>query len=326
MAQKLKIPGWIIPISAVVAVVLLVALFCVLKSEASTPCGSTYPINAMKQMDKEEEFKLYQRIDQVTNPSLSLSSMSKAIKLDGRTLFENSIKANLAFPYGAIFQKYNYVVCGEDPKGRDPDNRTIRVAEWQAGVDFNGISACPRRDFIPQKPMDMINFFPDDNDDDISMGLRKRQDGSSGLISRQSPCLLESLDSQLKAGLLDAISKHYMIAQGMGTTIAGFDPSDPGKWSSTKVRYAGEIIVDVKNCVYGLNNNSGTYLPKGRDAASGRDELQTMADLFSDTLGVSPAFVIDIKFMDGKRSERRYIPANAGRRPTKIQGAPPVCP
>ena len=133
----------------------------------------------------------------------------------------------------------------------------------------------------------MINIFPEE-----------KNTKNLSLKGQQTPCWLDGLDpdpeekklkSKVKTGLLDAISKHYMIAQGKGKSIKDFDAD---KWSKTRVRYAGEIIVDVKNCQYWLNNGSGTYKPKGLDE-SGRDELQKMADIFSTKLGVWPAFVID---------------------------------
>ena len=285
-------------------------------------CGSKYPETEIDFREKEKDFIAYKKIGDKSAMSLSIS---QAVKLDGRTLFENSIKANLAFPYGATFQKYNYVVCGEDPKGGDSDTRTIRVAVWretdgQGEAAFKGVSACARRDFIPQNPQGiMINFFSEE------------ADSSMGLGSPQSPCWLNSfnaMDAAIEfkpsAGLLDAISKHYMIAQDAGKSIGEFNTNEPTEWSDTKVRFAGEIIVDVKNCEYWLNNNSGTYRPRGQEDTV-QPELQEMANIFSEKLTARPTLLIDVKHEDEAINETKYTPANVAGSRTKIQGAPPVC-
>lgn len=299
--RKLIAPALII--AGVVVVVLLIVCGCIgggSGNDFNTICGGggTYWNKVLA--DKEKEFELYIKINEKASPALSIS---EAVKLDARKLFEDSIKSNLAFPYGTMFQKYNYVVCGE--KGQE----TIWVAKWNVNT-VPGISQClgPRFEIGGRSGM-MINVFPEH--EDARMGLR----------GQQSPCWLddltvpdENLETEELGGLLDAISKHYMIAQGpRGTpgamiTIAMFDADE---WSKTRVRYAGEIIVDVEKCEYGLNNDSGTYRPQGRD--KGQDELLEMADLFSKKLGVSPTFVIDVKYIDDVKRERGGTQISTGQ-------------
>lgn len=295
MVQKLIFPGGIIAILAVVVVVLLIVCGCLWGkngNESTVICGNEKDYEIQMQKKKETEFAVFKTID---GPDFDLSlSISEAIQLKevpllNKDFFERSIEANSEDPYGTKFQKYNYVVC------RGAENETIWVARWQDTVDFAGISRnCPGPKFELQNRQGMmINIFPEDKDAKI-VDLR----------GQQTPCWLDGLDpdpeekklkSKVETGLLDAISKHYMIAQGPRAqasekiTIAKFDAE---KWSKTRVRYAGEIIVDVEKCEYWLNNGSGTYQPKGLNK-SGQDELQAVAQLFSDTLGVSPTFVID---------------------------------
>lgn len=242
----------------------------------TTVCGNENDYKIRMQEKKEKDFAVYQEID---GPDFTLSlSISEAALLNDRTSFEESIQANRSDRYGEAYQKYNYVVCEQDGV------ETIWVAKWNVDT-IQGISECPGPKFelknLGNQKDKMINIFPEDKDAK-SVSLR----------GQQTPCWLDGLDpeekklkSKVEVGLLDAISKHYMLAQGEGTTIKNFKP----EWSKTQVRYAGEIIVDVEKCEYWLNNGSGTYLP------TGGDELQEMAQLFSDTLGgTRPAFVIDV--------------------------------
>ena len=320
MAQKLGILGLA---AFAVLVVLLVA--CGGNGDdngngdgSTVVCGSKYPETEIDLGEKETDFTAYNAIDDGSAMSLSIST---AALLD-EDLFKESITANLAFPYGARFQKYNYVVCDNE------EDETIWVAIWQ-GADrqkeaaLKGISACAKRDFIPQNPTGIINWFPEDADSSISLG------------SPQSPCWLNGFNDTSVAinfeesdGLLDAISKHYMIAQGASATvdktitIANFESSI---WSRTRVRYAGEIIVDVEKCEYWLNNNSGTYRPRGQEDTV-QPELQEMANIFSEKLTARPTLLIDVKHEDEAINETKYTPANVAGSRTKIQGAPPACP
>lgn len=58
---------------------------------------------------------------------------------------------------------------------------------------------------------------------------------------------------------LDALSKHFMLAQGADTTIEKFDRK---KWPFATVAYAGELEVDVADCTFSINSDSGTYRPQ----------------------------------------------------------------
>ena len=109
----------------------------------------------------------------------------------------------------------------------------------------------------------MINFFPED------LGSQFAEVNNN---ARRSPCWLPG---SKPTGLLDALSKHFMLAQGIGTTIDQFMRAS---WSETEVAYAGEITVDPSRCTFSLNNNSGTYRPEDQS-------LQNVIEFFLKELG-----------------------------------------
>ena len=80
---------------------------------------------------------------------------------------------------------------------------------------------------------------------------------------KNSPCWL---DTERKKGILDALSKHFMLAQGPETSIMKFSVTDESvhrTWTRKEVAYAGEILVDLRTCTYIVTEESGTYRPNG---------------------------------------------------------------
>ena len=210
--------------------------------------------HGLSQSAKDEKTK--KKIDDITMLVGKNLFLSKTTRLNKETsLLKDSIE-NSSFPYGDKQQKYNYVI--------NLDGEII-VAGWDPDVDFRNVvldvAICPGgTDFPLQSPQRMINWFPESS------------------ANGQSPCWLDTIR---KDGLLDAISKHFLLAQGVDRTIRNFNPGMPSEWTDTKVSYAGELIVDLDSCTYSLNNNSGTYLPVG-------DELKKVAEYFAEEIGVGP--------------------------------------
>ncbi len=263
--------------------------------------GGLYGFRERLNDGKRDAFKCYEKTG---------LSLSKAVELDSE-LLEESIEANVAFPHGAKMQKYNYVV---DLKGK------IIVAEWnvndlarvvgdakanaqamgdakataQAAGDAEANAEedteeteCKDKecigdaDFIPRAPRKMVNWFPEDKGEDL-------------VADPQSPCWLDRDEND---GLLDAISKHLMLAQGKGKTIGDFKvqkwaTNDEGDWKKAEVAYAGELIVDLVSCTYSLNNDSGTYQRNGQQPTA--DAREAVAGAFAKVLGVGPVSFLDV--------------------------------
>ncbi len=260
--------------------------------------------------DKKEDFQRYHNAGLFFSEAAELTS----------SLFEEWVKENLPVeeklpvednlpveenlvrkPYGDKRQQYNYVV---DTEGR------ILVGKWKDNVDtdlkevLDDEKRCPGMpDFRPHT-QGMINWFPEES--------------KNGL----SPCWLAGLAGNeagiKKDGLLDAISKHLMLAQGEGNSIDKLFDDDKSLWEewtdeSVKVAYAGEIIVDLDSCTYSLNNNSGTYTPK-------REGLPDVAEYFADKIGVAP-----FSYFDKQRREIHWA-GNVFVATVKISNVPELCP
>ncbi len=171
--------------------------------------------------------------------------------------------------------KYNYVVSADDCE--------IYVATWTKSTDeIEGhLQSKDIPCVSPYHPLDatrsrMINFWPEDND-----------------ISTSSPCWL---DKDQKDGLLDAMSKHFILAQKPGSRPIERMILEPRGDSAVhrSVAYGGEIVVDLNHCTYTVNNGSGTYRPLDHDAALPDESLsylKTVAQQFRADLGVAPTFV-----------------------------------
>lgn len=199
--------------------------------------GGPYPLalTLEETIEKKLDFECYREND---------LSLSEAVELNA-DLLKDSIEKNDAFPHGTDMQKYNFVIDG---KGE------IIVAKWK-DIDLEGAMAnadircqgrrCEELGGISLEEYlkgIMVNLYPEDDD----------------ATPKQSPCWLDRESKDKGPGLLDAISKHLMLAQGKDTTIAEFKWTD---WMVADVAYAGEIVVDLGNCAYWVNGNSGTYKP-----------------------------------------------------------------
>ena len=83
--------------------------------------------------------------------------------------------------------------------------------------------------------------------------------------------------------MLDAISKHFMLAQGAGTTIDMFKKGKENNWygwTAKEVLYAGEFFVDAdESCISDVNGDSGTYRPKKRSYQPLKSVLEQFAKI-----------------------------------------------
>ncbi len=242
--------------------------------EFSKQVGGPYSfvLRGVEASEKERDFKCYKEMG---------LSLSQAVILDDK-LLRDSIEKNYESPDRTDSQKYdtqkyNFVIDVIAGK------KEIIVAKWdvedieaalKAATDkAKGENNCGGRKcledggFTPQVSNKevMVNLFPED----------KKAD------PKQSPCWLDSAKSK---GLLDAISKHFMLAQlaqGERSTIADFDENNWYEWTAEKVLYAGEIIVDLESCTLDVNGDSGTYRPK-----TSYRTLTKVVEQFDDTISI----------------------------------------
>ena len=158
-------------------------------------------------------------------------------------LFCDSVYENLN--KGSSRQKYTYIINAYD---------NIIVSTWKGNRDLGdlGNMVCDGTgETLSQYHTNngrMIDFSPEDN-------------------RNQSPCWLKILVNEdgewieKPQGILDAMSKHFMLAQEQ-PTISAFQPA---LWLLSTVEFAGEIIVDVDKEYYVININSGTYRPDAEE-------------------------------------------------------------
>lgn len=234
----MKPKAFLFALLASVLLVLLIAACSDDKNDSVSDCafGTPYSVNATVQPTKIAEFNDYPK---------AISSLSRSVELADIHKLEEAIKVNMSDPFGAGGQLYNYAIR---------PTCEIIVAEWTGDMRSEEFSQllikdfCHERDFIPVTTENgMINIFPED---------KRSEPRVVDESARQSPCWL---DSSREKGLLDALSKHFMLAQGKNKTIGNFNE---GTWPDTKVAYAGEILIDPQDCTFLLNGGSGTYLPK----------------------------------------------------------------
>jgi hypothetical protein len=233
--------------------------------------GDTRNIDAIMANNKNAEFAAFKQ--KQWNSSI-VRELDDSTPDDNRRLFENSIKANSSsnVPDATEFQRYNYVIKG----------RKIHFAVWKDNnTDLNNICK-PGMPYRPNtstrmiiEPNTMVNFYSEEPNDKLS----------------SYPDCISIVGSNKKTGVLDAHSKHFMLAQGTGIAISDYDPTKG--WEEMAVDYAGEIIIILKGnpCYYVINQGSGTYKPKPGRSNSDFEYLITVATLFEQVLGVRPAFV-----------------------------------
>jgi len=202
------------------------------------------------------------------------------MELLGKSVGRDKKSAEGAIP-GRKFLKYNYAIDAQDCKiyvavwdidasDRDPDGPNFKVflptEEDPQEVRCTNTSTGA---WVPRKGA-MIDFYQEEP-----------LPWATPQINKQSPCWLQlaSLDGSKGLGILDAMSKHFMLAQPhYRKWIRGMDPSDG---SMTNVAYAGEIVVDILSCEYEINGNSGTYRPTAT--------LDKVKEYFADRLAIQPS-------------------------------------
>lgn len=244
--------------------------------------GGPYKYNPDKKYIKVSNFAVYNTY------GLNHSSASPLT----RDLFLTSItwycKNNSKYIYGERFQRYNYVVNSIDQ---------IWVAVWNMNISFSDLKKsnfCANTTLdgfqgIPKKDI-MINFYPEDTD--LTYDIPRVQNSLDNPDIIQSPCRIITPPIEREEndfpGFLDGMSKHFYIAQFASSSIfQGINNYSPKEWTETVVEYAGEIIVDVENCQYVINNWSGTYKPDPPG-----DYLPKIGILFTKTLGYRPSSII----------------------------------
>jgi hypothetical protein len=237
--------------------------------------GNPYPIDPQAVGDKIAEF------DALRHPAIDWDSSSVAA-LD-RALFIDSIVDNRAsgMPDSDKYQRYNYVIL----------NGKILVAIWTSNQAMSQIckqapQPAPAAAYLASKvpARRMVNFFPEDT----RLPFPLKAGGPP------QPACQSAAASGKTVGVFDAHSKHFMLAQGPATRLGDYIALTSGpKWRMASVDYAGEIIVDVRNCYYVINQGSGTYRPKGGVSADFA-YLMAAAEAFATTIGTAPAAVWDV--------------------------------
>lgn len=231
--------------------------------------GGPYPIGGANGFDGKlasdklaefDEFKSKKKWDS-----------SEVVELN-RKLFSDSIKSNsvTGIPHADDFQRYNYVIQGskifvavwKNSKPAETGTHALLSDICNPGLPYSGM-----KDIQPGM---MVNFYPE-----------LRPDAPT-----PDPKCIATVGGK-PTGVLDAHSKHFMLAHGKGAMISKYLSG----WQNSKVEYAGEIIVSVKPCYYTINQGSGTYKPSAGSTDKDFKHLEAVAQFFSLTIGVSPAFV-----------------------------------
>lgn len=207
--------------------------------------GGPYPFgglppSAMTQeemQEKQDDFVRYKRLKLFLSHALNLTD-------EGLALFARSVIANGDDSEDTEQQKYNYVIT---------EQCEILVAVWNDSVgDLSqigtGVACVSGPDpFSNPRPKIMINWAPEEPFGRVA----------ATNPGRHSPCWL---DAKAKKGILDAISKHFMLAQYPNGEIGEYREA----WADARVAYAGEILVDLSTCTYIVTEDSGTYRPDGK--------------------------------------------------------------
>lgn len=269
--------------------------------------GGYYPLGG-----KEKKNKLVENSEKVADFGFYYGKewfWSEGRKLSEK-LLEESINKNKRSLYGDEFQRYNYVVSEGE----------IYVAIWNRDLNVEELSnsGCDSewsKDWIKNKWSQfssgtMINVFPELTTIDIDDKNPKKivhVCESIGLIKD---------GKKDKVGILDALSKHFMIAQ-RDESIKDYDPKE---WVDVTVDYAGEILINIMECSYTINTNSGTYRPAPGVEVKDNEPfkfkyppkkyydgayLEGVAKVFKKVLGESPKY---IQYLD---RERHFYAKNA---------------
>ena len=102
--------------------------------------------------------------------------------------------------------------------------------------------------------------------------------------SASSPCWLQVAKDEKKVGILDAMTKHFMLLQE-NPNLESFNLERFKDWASKEVTYAGELFVLIsgKTCRVVINNGSGTYKPVAGNGGDPLKNLKAVAEVFSET-------------------------------------------
>lgn len=216
-----------------------------------------------------------------------------------------SIESNKTsgLPDAALHQRYNYVV--QELNGQNE----ILVATWsfpgkqlRDKVDFDAICGPTGRLVYSGATLEygaMVNFWPEDQTLPDTPPPPRMTPILPPPLNSANACTSESMQkspSELKSvGVMDAHSKHFMLAQGRGTTLGNYSAQTQAKWTGKLVKYAGEIIVDVKNCTYLINQGSGTYWPHAGTVIGTYDHLKKIAQLFAEKVRAAPNLLWNTK-------------------------------
>ena len=190
-----------------------------------------------------------------------IKDLSKRAVLDIDLLKTSIDKNRTANGTGLQLQRYNYVIPERD--------RTIYVGVWNKGLTWSaaaewikdGLSEAttcivddtaggtPAATPIPATENKMINFHSED----------------PVIGSSSSPCWLKASQDKKKVGILDAMTKHFMLLQE-NPNLESFNLERFKDWTSKEVAYAGELFVLIsgETCLVVINNGSGTYKTRCR--------------------------------------------------------------
>ena len=186
---------------------------------------------------------------------------------------------------GIELQKYNYVIPERGGK--------IYVGVWKHDITWAteedwihpGIvqkrdETCTNLTTDSSAPLEakmgaMIDFYSEEPEINFHAGITRQP-------PRASPCWLQVAKDEKKAGILDAMTKHFMLVQ-VDQTLQDFDLAALASWPSKEVAYAGELFVLISNktCRVIINNGSGTYKPDAGNDRGSLKHLKAVAERFS---------------------------------------------
>lgn len=217
---------------------------------AISPVGCEFggPFAYQAGADKVRNFRKYK-----TNEYF----FSEGTKLDS-DLFGNSVRQARAYKKDDS-ALYNYVISADDCEiyvsiwTKDPDEVRNSISDGGYCVD--------ERSTLRATWRLMIDHYEESREPDEA---------------KTSPCWFE----YPAEGILDAMSKHFILAQPTGQQDINSMDLDTAVFA--KVAYAGEIMVDKEECTYAVNANSGTYRPP-------RLVPTAVLEHFAKTLGTSPS-------------------------------------
>lgn len=262
--------------------------------------GGPYFIGGAKVPQALDPFVAFDKFVEFINFRNAGWDSSEVANLDG-ALFSGSVRSNRGSgaPAADHYQRYNYVV--QKVHGR----LEILVAIWSLRGNPTSNTICGLPGAAPYPGMSvadgqMVNFYPEKSlvtPLGIELNPIPVEDRKCVNVTPTSHYINGAPGSKSN-GVLDAHSKHFMLAEGEKIRLADFPAvaaaSEGAKltwrdtagesWIRQSVEYAGEIVVDVQNCTYLINQGSGTYEPDAKF-------LPAVAQLFAERVGAAPTYV-----------------------------------